>query len=188
MVYTAATPATRSLRRSLGCPAFVRIGLVGAMLALIAVLGGCGSGGSGDGLPLTLSSIDGSQDIEVGAPSETPRVVNLWATWCAPCRAELPDFDRVAAAAAPDVDVVGVNVGEDPDDAAAMVQELALSFDQYLDSDSDLSSALGVVSMPSTAFVDTEGSVVELHAGPLTASELADAIDEHLGVQVLVDG
>lgn len=112
---------------------------------------------------------------------ELPAVVNLWATWCVPCRAELPAFDEVAAELDGEVRVLGVNVGEDRDVAEALVTELGLGFEQYLDPDADLSAELAVTAMPSTVFVDPSGTIVEVHAGPLTADELRDRIERDLG-------
>lgn len=108
---------------------------------------------------------------------DLPSVVNLWATWCVPCRAELPAFDEVAAEVVGSVRVLGVNVGEERATAEALVAELGLGFEQYLDPDADLSAELGVTTMPTTVFVDAEGDIVEVHAGPLTADELRDRID-----------
>ena len=56
-----------------------------------------------------------------------PRALNLWATWCAPCRAELPVFDDVASRVT-GVDIVGINVGDTGNDAAELVEELDLRF------------------------------------------------------------
>lgn len=97
-----------------------------------------------------------------------------------PCRAELPAFDEVAAEQAGSVRVLGVNVGEERATAEALVAELGLGFEQYLDPDADLSAELEVTAMPTTVFVDAEGTIVEVHAGPLTADELRERIGSEL--------
>jgi thiol-disulfide isomerase/thioredoxin len=111
-------------------------------------------------------------------------VVNLWATWCVPCRRELPAFDEVAGAAGDDLDVFGVNVGDDVADARDLVDELELTFPQLHDPTSSLTADLGAVQMPTTAFLDADGDLVEVHAGAYTVEELVDAVEDHLGVTV----
>lgn len=161
-----------------------RRSVVAAVLLLSAACGS-GDGGAADAstpLPdLTLVALDGGGDVEIAAPTDRPRVVNLWASWCAPCRQELPVFDDAATERADDVEVVGVNVGDDADTAAGVVEELDLTFEQLLDRDSELNAALQVTNMPSTLFVDPAGAVVEVHAGAMTADELDAAIDELVG-------
>ena len=139
----------------------------------------CGGGGDdGERLPaLGLERLDASGTLRTDELGEVPAVVNLWATWCVPCRAELPAFDEVAAEVADSVRVLGVNVGEERATAEALVAELGLGFEQYLDPDADLSAELGVTTMPTTVFVAAGGDIVEVHAGPLTADELRDRID-----------
>lgn len=90
-------------------------------------------------------------------------------------------FDDAATERADDVEVVGVNVGDDADTAAGVVEELDLTFEQLLDRDSELNAALQVTNMPSTLFVDPAGAVVEVHPGAMTADELDAAIDELVG-------
>ncbi len=159
--------------------------LVALLTGLGLVLAACGGGGDGAALPeVTLDRLDGSGAVALAASDGTPRVVNLWATWCVPCRKELPAFDEVAAAAGDEVEVIGVNVGDGPGAASDLVDELGVTFPQLLDRDSEVTAALEVTNMPSTAFVDGDGEVVEVHAGALDADELRAAIAEDLGVDV----
>ena len=152
----------------------------GLLLALL-LLGACSTPGA-DALPdLELDTLDGGT-IDLAADRDTPLVLNLWATWCAPCRRELPAFDQVSRASAGDVTIVGVNQGDDLDAAASMIDELGIGFPQALDSSSELSRALAVTSMPSTIFVSSSGEVVETHAGELNADQLTALLDEHLDV------
>lgn len=168
-------------RFSLWCTAVLCAVVFGAGVA------GCGDDGEGEadaapGVDLALDTIDGTETVTLGAPSTRPRVVNLWATWCAPCRRELPDFDLVARDATDSVEVIGVNIGEDAEVAAGLVDELGLGFVQLHDPDAVLSEQLGVVNMPSTAFLASDGTVTHVYAGALSAEELVELIDEHLGI------
>ncbi|MGI9051040.1 MAG: TlpA family protein disulfide reductase [Ilumatobacteraceae bacterium] len=119
---------------------------------------------SGDGPALRLDALDG------------PAVVNLWATWCAPCRRELPAFQEVSEQH-PDVAFVGVDVGEDAASAQEFLDRLGVTFPQYADGPSALADALGVASLPVTLVVDTDGRVVT-NVGPMTAETLTAALAE----------
>jgi thiol-disulfide isomerase/thioredoxin len=162
----------------------------GVVLGLTTVVA-CGSGdGDGDqagGDPVPeaeLTSLGDGDALVLEDLAEGPAVVNLWATWCVPCRQEMPAFDEVAGAVEGDeVRIVGVNIGDDPDAARDFVDELDVEFPQYLDEDGGLHAELGATGMPSTAFLD-DGRVVDLHTGVLTAEELAAEIGERFGVGV----
>lgn len=109
-----------------------------------------------------------------------PRALNLWATWCAPCRAELPAFDDVASRVQ-GVDIIGINTGDSGPDAAELVQELELDFTQVLDPNARVRSALGITGMPATIFVDGDGAIVDIHSGELTTEELESLLTDLLG-------
>jgi thiol-disulfide isomerase/thioredoxin len=151
--------------------------------ALIAVVGavtvttGCGDDDrAGDGgLPaVVLPALAGSDTLDVRT-LEGPAVVNLWATWCGPCRTELPAF-QAASEQRDGVRFIGVDIGEDPADAQAFLDELGVTFEQYADVDGELSDALGVAALPVTIVVDDDGDIVERHVGPMNADELDGAL------------
>ena len=98
----------------------------------------------GDGPPLELAGLSG------------PAVVNLWATWCAPCRRELPAFQDVSEQRT-DVSFVGVDIGEDPAAAQAFLDELGVTFPQYADEEAELTDALGTAALPVTLIVGDDG-------------------------------
>jgi len=101
-----------------------------------------------------------------------PMVVNLWASWCGPCRAEMPVL-AAAQRARPDVRFVFVNQGE----SAGVVQRylanerLALQ-DVWLDANSGLGPALGSRGLPTTVFFDADGTRVDAHFGLLNGPAL----------------
>ena len=116
------------------------------------------------------------------AQIEGPAVVNLWATWCAPCRAEIPDFEEVHQARGHEVRFIGVNVGEDADDAQAFIDDVGATYDQFADFDGDVATALQATAMPLTVVIDADGVVTAHHLGPLDQDGLNEAIDEALGI------
>jgi len=141
-----------------------------------------GSGPVDGGLPeLTLPCLGGGQDVELSS-LRGPLVVNLWASWCVPCRAELPYFDRLDAAGVP---VLGVDFEDtQPDQALALAADAGVSYPSLADVEGTVRAPLRVVGMPTTLFVDRAGQVTATLAQEFTSYEqLVAAVGEHLGVR-----
>lgn len=155
-----------------------------------AVLSACGSSGddtsgsdsSGDRLPdVEITELDGGATISL-ADIDGPAVVNLWATWCAPCRREIPDFEAVHQARGDEVRFVGVNVGEDPARAAEFLADVGATYDQYLDSEGYVVTELRTSTMPVTVVLGPDGVITTRHLGPMDQNDLNAAIDSALGI------
>jgi cytochrome c biogenesis protein CcmG, thiol:disulfide interchange protein DsbE len=157
------------------------------ILALVAlVLAGLAAPACGDGdgaapsaLELELVSLADGDATTLGALTEDLLVVNFWAPWCTPCVAEMPAFDAVHRTLDPSVRIVGVT--DDPDRTAAL--ELAattgVTYPLLVDPAGRLRSALGVASLPSTAFLTADGEVLEVHRGVYTEAQLRARIEAH---------
>ena len=93
-------------------------------------------------------------------------LINFWASWCGPCRQEMPILselhDKYKALG---FTVLGVNVEEDPGKARKLLQEMPVSFPVLLDNESAVSKQYDVVAMPSTVLVDRQGNMRYLHKG-----------------------
>jgi thiol-disulfide isomerase/thioredoxin len=110
-----------------------------------------------------------------------PTVVNLWATWCGPCRAEMPTL-AAAQQNAPDVSFVFVNQGETPATVAAYLQRSGLVLaNVWLDPASSLGPASGSQGLPTTLFFDATGRLVDAHFGMLNAAALQVQLDRLRG-------
>ena len=109
-----------------------------------------------------------------------PLVVNFFASWCPPCRAELPDFEAVHQELGDEVTFVGVNQDFTEATWRAFVAEAEVSYDTVFQPNSEIWNELGTGAMPTTAFVSPDGEVVHLWAGLLTDDKLVELIDEHL--------
>jgi thiol-disulfide isomerase/thioredoxin len=106
----------------------------------------------------------------------TPTVVNVWATWCPPCRRELPAFAAVAAST-PDVRVLLVNQGEDPGTIATYLAREGLpTSGVLLDRRQTVGTALQVAGLPTTFAFDAQGRLVDVHVGEISAAALRSMV------------
>lgn len=110
-----------------------------------------------------------------------PLVINFFATWCGPCRAELPAFAEVSTEFDGQVQFLGLNVDEsDVPAALALLEETGVTYPIGLGEDGTLLEKLGGAVMPVTAFVDEEGRLVLAHNGALERAELTALIEDEL--------
>ena len=85
-------------------------------------------------------------------------VVNFWASWCPPCRAEMPSLERLAGKMISEgLRIVGVNIGESRADVEAFLKDVPVGFPVLLDNEGRTLKAWNVVAFPSTFLVDREG-------------------------------
>jgi thiol-disulfide isomerase/thioredoxin len=112
-----------------------------------------------------------------------PAVVNLWASWCPPCRKELPAFQRLAGRAGGQLHVVGVDTRDDRDAARSLAVDFGLTFPTLFDPDEQLRRKVARNALPITLFVDAEGRVRHIdNTGALDDSSLSALVERHLGV------
>jgi thiol-disulfide isomerase/thioredoxin len=131
---------------------------------------------------LSLPCFTGDRRVDL-AELRGPAVINLWASWCAPCRKELPVLQRFADRAAGQVHVLGVNVTDRRAAAQSLGTDLGLSFPNLADADDELRRALGRQVIPITLFVDAAGRIRHLDtSGALDDATLATLAQRHLGV------
>lgn len=119
-----------------------------------------------DGATFTLSDLRGQ-----------PVVLNFWATWCPPCRAEMPELQAASTRLDGEVAIVGVNQGESAEQVAGFVQPLGFTFPMPLDERMDVSRQYLVRNLPTTFFIDRDGIVRYTQVGPLTEATLAQRLE-----------
>lgn len=108
-----------------------------------------------------------------------PLVLNFWASWCPPCRAEMPDFDAVAAERE-DVLIVGIAVEDDPAAAEAFGAEIGVRYPLGIDYTGVIASRYPYLGLPTTWFIDSEGIIVRQWTGLIDHDDLIDRIDADL--------
>jgi thiol-disulfide isomerase/thioredoxin len=131
---------------------------------------------------LTLGCLNGGAPVGV-ARLHRPAIVNLWASWCAPCRAELPAFQSFAAAAGDRVTVIGVDTGDTRTAGAALLGDLHVGYPMLYDDQRSLLSSIGRSALPVTLFVDADGGIRYLYnSTALDEAAIARLARTHLGV------
>jgi len=126
---------------------------------------------------LSLTSLDGPPVALAGFAGK-PTVINLWASWCPPCRREMPVL-RQAQLATPDVNFVFVNQGETPETIVRYLDQQGLKLGNVLvDARSQAGLALGQNALPTTLFFDAHGRLISTRMGELSPATLAQRLGE----------
>lgn len=128
----------------------------------------------------TLEGFGAGAPVDLAAYRGRPLVVNFWATWCAPCVEEMPAFQQVFTEVGDEVAFLGVDVADGPRRAEPFAAELGISYDLARDPQETFAREVGVFAMPTTLFVDAQGTIVHRSAGGLTGDELREALRTHL--------
>ena len=104
-------------------------------------------------------------------------VMNLWASWCPPCRAEMPDLQRLAESYPPSqLAVIGVNQGESPERARAFAAALGIRFPIWIDDGQRYGRIYAAQGLPTTIVIGRDGIVAKGFDGPLTFDQMRAAV------------
>ena len=132
-----------------------------------------------DRLPdVSLSSLNSGESVDL-ASMRGPMVVNLWASWCGPCRRELPLYQAYAEKYAGKVGVVGIDFQETrPDRARKLARETGVKYPLYTDPDGKLRA----IGLPKLILIDSKGRVAhEQYVEISSVAHLEKLVAEHLG-------
>lgn len=110
-----------------------------------------------------------------------PVVVNIWASWCAPCRTEMPLLQKAADAHSTDVVILGVASNDDPAEARRFREEFGLTYPNVFDTTGAIRVALEVSAYPTTYVFDAEGVLRARVNGGISEQRLAGLIAEVAG-------
>ncbi|MEU7585902.1 TlpA disulfide reductase family protein [Micromonospora sp. NPDC049230] len=141
--------------------------------------------GGGQALPeLTLSCFTGGAPVALRDVAG-PAVINVWASWCGPCRKELPAFQRLSERAAGRLQVVGVNTRDSRAGAQSIGEDFGVRFPILVDQGDAVQRELRRNAFPLTLFVDAQGRIRHVDAtGALDDAQLAKLVRKHLGLVV----
>ncbi len=128
----------------------------------------------------TLTGLDGKRH-PISEWSGHPQIVNFWATWCVPCRKEIPLLNRIQTEYAPKgLKIIGIAV-DFPEDVEKFLKIVPLSYDVLLGEDDALEAAkaygVETMALPFSAFVDSHGRVLTVHLGELHEPNLRATLD-----------
>ena len=174
---------------------FAVLVVLGLALLFAVACGGDSSDGGGDAemaadFPIIVSQ---GQDIlggdNVGMASlvgEQPVVLNFWAAECPPCRAELPEFQEFHEEYGERLLVLGIDLGQftnqgTPEQGRELLAELDVHIPAGYTEDSDILPKYGVLGLPTTVFINADGSIHDKWTGALNKQTLIDKAEEMLG-------
>ena len=96
-----------------------------------------------------------------------PTVINFWASWCDPCREEMPFLQQTwEEKGKSGINIVGINVMDSEEEALDVLEEFGITYTNLYDRSGDLSSKLGVLGLPATVFIDENGKIKKKYFGP----------------------
>jgi peroxiredoxin len=105
--------------------------------------------------------------------------LNFWATWCVPCRTEMPALQRASETfTSGELVIVGINAGESPQQVREFLDEYGLTFPIALDQNGSIADLYGVRVFPTTIWIDAQGNVQAEHYGPLTENQIEGYVTE----------
>ncbi len=132
----------------------------------------------------TLQDLDGSSHT-LNEFRGQPVIINFWATWCAPCRIEMPELQAAFERYQNDgLVILALNNDESPDAVRDFFyDEMDLTFTPLLDDGAEISDLYRVFNFPSTYFVNAEGKITAIHLGPMTEPQIDGYMADTLPIE-----
>lgn len=125
----------------------------------------------------TLKDLDGNT-IRLSDYKGKYVFLNFWASWCGPCKAEMPDMEKIHQKYGDELVIVAVNIGESADVAKGFAEDYGLSFQILLDEKKEVASLYGVSGIPTSYFLDKEGNFASGFVGTLSYEMMEEAIED----------
>jgi len=126
--------------------------------------------------PLRLSCLTPGPTIDLAALSGGPVLVNLWASWCGPCREEMPLLQAAHEQYGEQVQFLGVDTKDTTDAGAAFLDDIGVTYPQVVDPEGELLNHLAVPGLPVTVLLDEEGRIAATHIGQLDSESIEELL------------
>lgn len=159
-------------------------------LPALLVVAACGSAGvdpgtADDATPgqAELPEVSAEEFAEHVNDLGRPALVNVWASWCLPCRSEAPLLNEAFSEYGDEIVFIGVDVQDNRSDAREFLAEFGLGFDHFFDPDREIPIHYGGIGTPITFFFGPDGELVTTHNGVVDERTLALNIDELLRME-----
>lgn len=137
------------------------------------------------GLPATkVRCLGGGDPVYLSGLANKPTVINMWASWCGPCKEELPILAKAHQEYGDKVQFLGIDFADpSPESAIKLAAAAGITYPLMADPDSSLKSSLRIIGLPETVFVDDKGTVVATERRAFQSyDDVERAISDHLGV------
>jgi thiol-disulfide isomerase/thioredoxin len=119
-------------------------------------------------------------EVKLSDMQGKPVVVNFWASWCPPCKSEMPEFDKVCAELGGEVSFMMVDLTDDAretvETGAAYVAEQGFTFPVYYDTTGEAAATYGISAIPTTVFIDKDGNIITGAQGAINEETLRKGI------------
>jgi thiol-disulfide isomerase/thioredoxin len=149
------------------------------LVLLTLVVAACAGGASQDVAVLPdLPAISAAEFEAHLGELDKPAVVNVWASWCLPCRSEAPLLAEAHAQFGDEIEFIGVDVQDSQSGAKQFLAEFGLDFDHFFDRERAIPNFYGALGTPITMFFAPGGELVTIHNGVIDERTLALNIDE----------
>ncbi len=125
----------------------------------------------------TADALDGDGQIALEDFRGTPVFLNFWASWCGPCKEEMPDLQEFKERT-PEVQVLGVAVNDDPGDSRAFAEQVGVDFPLAIDRNADIAAKYSATGLPVTVIVDAEGKIASTWFGLITPQQLDEFAEQ----------
>lgn len=140
--------------------------------------------GRGDGLPeLELPCLGPGDDVQLAGLEGRPRLVNVWASWCPPCRDEMPWLQQAHESG--EIDVLGIDAEDQVGAASALLADLDITFPSVFDPANEFAREIRNLAKPTTLLVSKQGEVVYVQSGPFRSyDDLREVLATYLKVDL----
>ncbi len=105
--------------------------------------------------------------------------LNFWASWCPPCRAEMPDIEKLYQETKnSDLVILAVNIGDDKNTARSFIEKNKYNFTVLLDLDQSIAAQYNIVAIPTSFFIDKDGNIISSTKGGMTMEDMKNYISK----------